>query len=102
MNITIKSKVSMNTMAAADHRALKKANMPTVAHGMAYTPPVIATHPRGPKHENIFLISNETHSRETNNGYNRTAAGGFFCHWGETPTELIMSPKTSNIDKTVW
>ena len=54
MNMTINSKVMASTRAAADKKALKKQNMPKVCHGMQYSPPVVATHPRGPKHENIF------------------------------------------------
>ena len=55
-------------------RQMKKSNaakkMPYVCQGMEYKGPVIATHGSGPR-ENIFVVTNEHHSRHTNNGFSR-------------------------------
>ena len=53
--------------------------MPYVCQGMEYTGPVIATHGAGPR-ENIYVVTNDTHSRHTNNGYSRPADGKFYAH----------------------
>jgi len=62
--------------------AYLKANaLPKVCQGMDYTPPVTASHNAGPKHENTFAISNNAHSKQTNNGYKRSHwGGGFYAH----------------------
>ena len=41
--------------------------------------PVIATHKAGPR-KNIFVVNNDEHSRETNNGYARAPNGMFYSH----------------------
>ena len=62
---------------------MKKSNaskkMPTVCKGMDYVGPVIATHGAGPR-ENIFVVTNDVHARNTNNGFSRAADGKFYCH----------------------
>ena len=53
--------------------------MPYVCKGMDYVGPVIATHGAGPR-ENIFVVTNDVHTRHTNNGFSRAADGKFYCH----------------------
>ena len=47
--------------------------------GMAYTGPVIITH-KLEKNGNNCVITNETHCKSTNNGFQRGVLGGFYCH----------------------
>lgn len=54
--------------------------MPKVCQGMDYTPPTVAKHSAGPKHENTFVITNNAHVKQTNNGYKRCEGGAFYCH----------------------
>ena len=53
--------------------------MPKVCQGMPYTGPVIITH-KVEKSGNNCVITNDTHSKSTNNGFSRGAEGRFFCH----------------------
>ena len=53
--------------------------MPKVCQGMEYTGPKIITHAVAER-DNIFVVTNELHSRHTNNGYSRPQDGKFFCH----------------------
>ena len=47
--------------------------------GMEYKGPVIITHiPE--KTGNNCVITNDTHSKSTNNGFKRGDAGRFYCH----------------------
>tara|TARA_B110000285_G_C14518052_1_gene335355 strand:- start:52 stop:276 length:225 start_codon:yes stop_codon:yes gene_type:complete len=32
------------------------------------------------RRNNCFVVTNETHIRSTNPGFNRTDSGGFYCH----------------------
>lgn len=64
-----------------DPEFLKEKNLPKVCQGMEYTPPVVAKHPGQAGHPNTFVITNNAHSKQTNNGYKRGEYGGhFFCH----------------------
>lgn len=54
--------------------------MPKVCQGMSYTPPTVASHKAGPKHENAFVVSNDAHCKQTNNGFKRGESGGFYAH----------------------
>ena len=47
--------------------------------GGEYVGPVIATH-QPPKTGNNCVITNDTHSKATNNGFNRGELGRFYCH----------------------
>ena len=47
--------------------------------GGSYCGPVIITH-QVEKSGNNCVITNETHSKATNNGFNRSDAGRFFSH----------------------
>ena len=59
--------------------ANQNAAMPKVCAGMAYTGPVICTHiPE--KTGNNCVITNDTHSKMTNNGFARGLAGRIFMH----------------------
>ena len=53
--------------------------MPTVCQGMEYVGPVIATHKIG-KSGNNCVVTNDTHTKSTNNGYSRGDSGRFFSH----------------------
>lgn len=64
----------------ADEEYLKRNAMPKVCQGMDYTPPTVAKHNAGPKHENTFVITNNAHVKQTNNGYKRCEGGAFYCH----------------------
>ena len=63
-----------------DESYLKEHAMPKVCKGMDYTPPVVAKHPIGARHENNFVITNNAHVKQTNNGYKRSDGGAFYCH----------------------
>ena len=54
--------------------------MPKVCQGMEYTGPVIITHQANRERDNIYVVTNEVHSRHTNNGFSRAADGKFYCH----------------------
>jgi len=78
---TVSNKVSDAFTKAQDPGHLKEHSMPKICQGMDYTPPVIATHSKGPKHENCFQITNDAHTKSTNNGFSRVKENGlFFCH----------------------
>ncbi len=64
-----------------DAAYLKEQGMPKVCAGMEYTPPVHATHHRGPRHDNMLVVTNNAHVKQTNNGYKRSDGGAFYCHW---------------------
>ena len=53
--------------------------MPKVCQGMAYTGPTIITH-KVEKTGNNCVITNDTHSKMTNNGFSRGSEGRFYCH----------------------
>ena len=53
--------------------------MPYVCQGMEYKGPKIITH-NVAERENIFVVTNEVHSKHTNNGFSRPADGKFYCH----------------------
>ena len=53
--------------------------MPAVCQGMEYKGPVIITH-LAAERENIFVVTNDVHSRHTNNGFSRADVGKFYCH----------------------
>ena len=57
----------------------QNAAMPKVCQGMPYTGPTIITH-KVEKTGNNCVITNDTHSKATNNGYSRGAEGRFFAH----------------------
>ena len=61
-----------------DPEFLRSHKLPQVSP--TYRGPKIATHSAGSKHENAFVITNNEHSKTTNNGYKRGNAGNFFCH----------------------
>lgn len=63
-----------------DEDYLKQNRMPKVCQGMSYTPPTVASHKAGPKHENAFVVSNDAHCKQTNNGFKRGESGGFYAH----------------------
>jgi hypothetical protein len=46
-----------------DETFLSTNKMPKVCKGMDYTPPVVAVHNPGPKHENTFAIPNNAHCK---------------------------------------
>ena len=48
-------------------------------NNMAYTGPVIITH-SVEKNGNNCVITNDSHSKSTNNGFKRGDAGRFYCH----------------------
>ena len=74
-------KVDSSLARASDEAHCKEHAMPKVCHGMQYTPPVVAKHSRGPKHENCFQITNDAHTKSTNNGFSRVKENGaFYCH----------------------
>ena len=74
-----KTRNAIDKAMCPDHN--KAHSMPKVCHGMEYTPPVVKTHPKGPKHENCFQITNDAHSKSTNNGFARVKENGaFYCH----------------------
>ena len=81
LNGEVYGKVKEAMSKAKDPGHLQQHSMPKVCQGMQYTPPVIATHDKGPKHENAFQIPNDAHSKSTNNGFSRVKENGlFFCH----------------------
>uniref|UniRef100_A0A7S3I311 Uncharacterized protein n=1 Tax=Favella ehrenbergii TaxID=182087 RepID=A0A7S3I311_9SPIT len=47
--------------------------------GGTYEGPVVATHPPA-KTGNNCVITNDTHTKATNNGFSRGELGRFFCH----------------------
>ena len=58
----------------------QNAAMPKVCQGMAYTGPVICTHV-AEKNGNNCVITNDTHSKMTNNGFSRgQGSGRFYMH----------------------
>ncbi len=63
-----------------DEAYLKQHAMPKVCKGMDYTPPVHASHLAGARHDNNFVITNNAHVKQTNNGYKRSDGGAFYCH----------------------
>ncbi len=63
-----------------DATFLKEHGMPKICKGMDYTPPVHATHKPGPRHDNMLVVANNAHVKQTNNGYKRSDGGAFYCH----------------------
>ena len=63
-----------------DETFLRTNCMPKVQKGKDYSPPVVTTHPSGAKHENAYVIINDAHTKQTNNGFKRGDSGGFYCH----------------------
>lgn len=53
--------------------------MPKVCKGMPYVGPTVITHKPG-KNGNNCVITNDTHSKMTNNGFSRGSEGRFFMH----------------------
>lgn len=81
LHATVKGKVNSAIATAMNADHCKEHAMPKVCQGMDYCPPVIASHAKGPKHENCFQISNDAHSKSTNNGFSRVKENGaFYCH----------------------
>ena len=63
-----------------DKAYLKANKMPKVCKGMDYTKPVIARHEQESHHNNTYVITNTDHSKESNQGYNRSYCGRFYAH----------------------
>ena len=61
----------MTKMSTKSNQAMKT--------GGVYTGPTIITH-AVEKSGNNCVITNETHCKATNNGFNRSESGRFFCH----------------------
>ena len=57
----------------------QKSGMPKVCTGGEYVGPVIACHKAGKSGGNM-VITNDNHSKSTNNGFSRGDAGRFFSH----------------------
>ena len=57
----------------------QNAAMPKVCQGMPYVGPTVITHPVE-KNGNNCVITNDTHSKMTNNGFSRGAEGRFYMH----------------------
>lgn len=53
---------------------------------VSYMGPTIITH-AVEKNGNNCVITNDSHSKSTNNGFKRGDAGRFYCHW--TPSEVL-------------
>ena len=70
MNSTAKRMQKMTTT--------QKAGMPAMTGG-SYQGPVIITHKQDKQHNNC-VITNDTHSKATNQGFSRGESGRFFCH----------------------
>ncbi len=47
----------------SDPEFLKSNSLPKVCKGMSYEPPKIATNSSGARHENTFVVTNNTHSK---------------------------------------
>ena len=63
-----------------DMQTHQNAAMPKVCQGMPYTGPKIVTH-TAEKNGNNCVITNDTHSKMTNNGFKRVSEGGrFYMH----------------------
>ena len=56
----------------------QNAAMPKLTNAMEYRGPTVATH--GPGRAPNFVVTNEHHSKATNNGFSRGAEGRFYCH----------------------
>ena len=55
------------------------ATVKSCGQGMSYTGPVIITH-KPEKNGNNCVITNDSHTTATNNGFKRGDSGRFFCH----------------------
>ena len=53
--------------------------MPKVCQGMPYSGPKIVTH-QAEKNGNNCVITNDTHNKNTNNGFSRGDQGRFYMH----------------------
>ena len=63
-----------------DASYLKDNFMPKVVTHSTYAAPDKLRHKIEMRHENAFVITNNEHSKQTNNGYSRGTAGAFYCH----------------------
>ena len=59
--------------------ATQAKGMPKVCQGMEYRGPVIITH-TAEKTGNNCVITNDTHNKNTNNGFARGDSGRFYSH----------------------
>ena len=80
LNAKTKKKIDKLLKEQDDEQYLKSKKMPKVCKGMPYEGPVVATHGTGGNHGNNFVVTNETHTRSTNNGFARSDGGSFYCH----------------------
>ena len=81
LNASTKQRFDTIYKEQADASYLKANSMPKVCKGMDYTPPTVSTLKVEARHENAFVITNDAHTKQTNNGYKRGEYGGhFFCH----------------------
>ena len=61
-----------------DEQYLREVALPALK-AVRYQGPTVATHGAGPR-ENHYVITNDAHTKSTNNGFKRNDKGGFFCH----------------------
>ncbi|CDW75871.1 UNKNOWN [Stylonychia lemnae] len=78
MSATVRSKLRDMLKIQEDEEFLKKAKLYKLPPDN-YRGPLIVNHALKP-FENNFVVTNDAHSRHTNNGYQRNALGGFYAH----------------------
>ena len=80
MNKTTKERFDAIMKQQSDAAYLKDNFMPKVVRHSTYDAPAKLRHRIEMRHENMFVVTNHEHSKQTNNGYKRGVLGGFFCH----------------------
>ena len=80
MNATTKDRFDAILKQQQDAGFLKDNFMPKVDKNGKYEAPKQLKHKIEMRHENMFVITNNEHSKQTNNGYKRGVTGAFFCH----------------------
>ena len=80
MNEATKQRYDSVLKKQQDASYLKDNYMPKVEKNATYEAPNKLRHRIEMRHENMFVITNNEHSKHTNNGYKRGTAGAFFCH----------------------
>lgn len=81
MNKSTKDRFDAILKQQQDAGFLKDNFMPKVDKSAKYDAPKQLKHKIEMRHENMFVITNNEHSKATNNGYKRGVTGAFFCHW---------------------
>eukprot|EP00347_Sterkiella_histriomuscorum_P009985 403339126 len=78
MTMTVRSKLQDMLKVQQDDEYLRQMNLPQLPKNH-YTGPKIVNHSLKAG-DNIFVITNDSHSRHTNNGFQRNALGGYYAH----------------------